>query len=82
MSASRADVSWRRALITRIATGFYAASPQQESDMPGKRPDEPIAPATIPGKPTDPKIPPDQQPEVTPLDEDEHIDEGIEVKET
>ena len=29
--------------------------------MPGKRPNEPIAPTTIPGQPLDPKIPPDQQ---------------------
>jgi hypothetical protein len=29
--------------------------------MPNRRPDEPIAPATIPGRPLDPKIPPDQQ---------------------
>lgn len=30
--------------------------------MPGQRPSEPIAPATIPGKRTDPKIPPDDEP--------------------
>ena len=29
--------------------------------MPNHRPAEPIAPATIPGQPLDPKIPPDQQ---------------------
>ena len=29
--------------------------------MPNRRPDEPIAPATIPGRPLDPKIPLDQQ---------------------
>ena len=49
------------------------------------------APTTIPGEPTDPKIPPEQAPEpdgrahkpkVTPLDEDKHIEEGIEVNET
>src|SRR5688572_13386124 len=28
--------------------------------MPNHRPNEPIAPATIPGQPLDPKIPPDQ----------------------
>ena len=28
--------------------------------MPRKRPSEPIGPTTIPGQPTDPKIPPDQ----------------------
>ena len=59
--------------------------------MPGKRPNEPIAPTTIPGEPMDPKIPPDQAPEpdgrankrkVTPLDEDKNIEEGIEVNET
>jgi len=31
--------------------------------MPKKRPNEPIAPTTIPGEPLDPKIPPEQQPE-------------------
>ena len=50
--------------------------------MPGKRPPEPIGPTTIPGEATDPKIPPDEEPEVTPLDEDKHIEEGIEVNET
>jgi hypothetical protein len=38
--------------------------------MPGKRPSEPIAPATIPGQRTDPKIPPDKLPE-----DDEERDE-------
>jgi hypothetical protein len=32
--------------------------------MPGKRPSEPIGPTTIPGQPMDPKIPPDQAPEL------------------
>jgi hypothetical protein len=41
--------------------------------MPHKRPNEPIAPATIPGRPTDPKIPPDQEPE-----SDEERDELVE----
>jgi len=50
--------------------------------MPGKRPDEPIGPATLPDEPVDPKIPPDEQPEVFPLDEEEHIKDGIEVNET
>jgi len=31
--------------------------------MPHKRPNEPIAPTTIPGEPLDPKIPPDQEPQ-------------------
>jgi hypothetical protein len=31
--------------------------------MPRKRPNEPIAPTTIPGERLDPKIPPDQRPE-------------------
>jgi hypothetical protein len=31
--------------------------------MTHKRPSEPIAPATLPGEPTDPKIPPEQQPD-------------------
>ena len=35
--------------------------------MHRKRPNEPIAPATIPGEPLDPKIPPEQQ-----SDDDEH----------
>jgi hypothetical protein len=30
--------------------------------MTHERPAEPIAPATIPGEPTDPKIPPDDAP--------------------
>jgi hypothetical protein len=29
--------------------------------MPNQRPNEPIVPATIPGQPLDPKIPPDRQ---------------------
>jgi hypothetical protein len=33
---------------------------QKEHPMPGKRPNEPIAPATIPGQPLDPRIPPDE----------------------
>jgi hypothetical protein len=41
--------------------------------MPHKRPNEPIAPATIPGQRTDPKIPPDQEPEA-----DEERDELVE----
>lgn len=50
--------------------------------MPGKRPDEPIAPTNVPGQSQDPGIPPDPEPEVTPLDEDKHIEDGIEVDET
>jgi hypothetical protein len=52
--------------------------------MPGKRPPEPIGPTTVPGRATDPKIPPDQEedPEVTPLDEDKNLEGGIEVEET
>lgn len=51
--------------------------------MSGKRPKEPIAPATIPGEPLDPKIPPEEQEaQVTPLDEDKEIEDGIEVDET
>lgn len=50
--------------------------------MPGKRPNEPIGPTTVPGQPTDPKIPEeDEEPEVTPLDEDKNIEDGIEVDE-
>jgi hypothetical protein len=50
--------------------------------MPGKRPDEPIDPTNVPDQPVDPGIPPAEQPEVTPLDEDKHIEDGIEVDET
>jgi hypothetical protein len=50
--------------------------------MPGKRPSEPIGPTTIPGEPLDPKIPADEAPEVTPLDEDQNVEDGIEVNET
>ncbi len=55
--------------------------------MPGKRPNEPIAPTNIPGQRLDPRIPDDEQgedqePEVTPLDEDKNIEDGIEVNET
>ena len=50
--------------------------------MPAKRPAEPIGPTTIPGEPMDPRIPSDQAPEVTQLDEDKHIEDGIEVDET
>ena len=32
--------------------------------MARKRPREPIGPTTIPGEPLDPKIPPDERPEV------------------
>jgi len=51
--------------------------------MPGKRPVEPNAPAR-PGEPTDEKTPAEREPapDVTPLDEDEHIKDGIEVDET
>ena len=51
--------------------------------MPGRRPHEPIGPTTLPGEPTDPRIPPeDESPEVTPLDEDKNIEDAIEVNET
>ena len=58
--------------------------------MPNKRPNEPIAPATIPGEPLDPKIDDDpafeesaeDKAKVTPLDEDKNIEDGIEIKET
>lgn len=60
--------------------------------MPGKRPNEPIGPTNVPGQRLDPKIPPDERPEadedaarrhprVTPLDEDENLEGGIEVDE-
>ena len=35
----------------------------KERRMPNNRPHEPIAPATIPGEPLDPKIPPDDDAE-------------------
>jgi hypothetical protein len=41
--------------------------------MPRKRPNEPIAPTTLPGEPMDPKIPPDDEPE-----RDEEYDELVE----
>jgi hypothetical protein len=44
--------------------------------MPRKRPSEPIGPTTIPGEATDPKIPPDEQPE-----RDEERDELEETEE-
>ena len=47
--------------------------------MPRKRPLEPIAPATIPGEPLDPKIPPEDQPEPEP---DEDREQGNERPET
>ena len=58
--------------------------------MPVKRPHEPIGATTIPGQPLDPKIPPDErpeddrerEPEVTPLDENRNVEDGIEVNET
>ena len=43
--------------------------------MPSKRPNEPIAPATIPGQALDPKIPPDDELELEGLPEDEEEDE-------
>jgi len=43
--------------------------------MPRKRPNEPIAPTTLPGQPTDPKIPPDDEPE-----RDEEYDEFVETE--
>ena len=62
--------------------------------MPGKRPNEPIGPTNVPGQRLDPKIPPEKQgrdqdrdrkrdrdTEVTPLDEDKNIEDGIEVDE-
>jgi hypothetical protein len=51
--------------------------------MPGNHPTGPIEPAT-PTDPAGPKPPrdPDSNVEVTPLDEDKHIDDGIEVNET
>ena len=43
--------------------------------MPRKRPNEPIAPTTLPGEPMDPKIPPDDEPE-----RDEEYDELVETE--
>jgi hypothetical protein len=77
-----ADAEERRAPIKPAPSRFYAAPNHRSTTMPGKRPNEPIGPTTIPGQPTDPKIPPDQRPEVTPLDEDKEIEDGIEVDET
>jgi hypothetical protein len=83
----QADAHRRHTLIRRADAGPYSpAAINKERDMPGKRPNEPIGPTTIPGQPLDPKIPPDQRPnkapEVTPLDDDKNVEEGIEVKET
>jgi hypothetical protein len=50
--------------------------------MPGKRANEPIAPTNVPGQPPEPENPPDEDVEVTPLDEDKNIEDGIEVDET
>ena len=41
----------------------YAPAMAHENRIPRKRPREPIGPTTIPGEPTDPKIPPDEAPE-------------------
>jgi hypothetical protein len=41
--------------------------------MPAKRPNEPIAPTTVPGERTDPKIPPDEGPE-RPHERDEFVE--------
>jgi hypothetical protein len=44
--------------------------------MPSKRPNEPIAPTTIPGQPLDPKIPDEQA-----ADNDENFDDREESEE-
>ncbi len=41
--------------------------------MPGKRPNEPIAPTTIPGQPLDPKIPPEQTADNEDFDDDDEV---------
>jgi hypothetical protein len=41
--------------------------------MPGKRPNEPIAPTNVPGQRLDPKIPDEQS-----ADNDENFDERVE----
>jgi hypothetical protein len=41
--------------------------------MPGKRPNEPIAPTNIPGQPLDPKIPPEQQADNEDFDDDDEV---------
>ena len=48
----------------------------KERHMPGKRPNEPIAPTNIPGRALDPKIPPDQI-----ADSDADLDERTESDE-
>jgi hypothetical protein len=50
--------------------------------MAARSPTEPTEPTPIPGEPPIPKKPPVKEPKVTPLDEDKHIEDGIEVNET
>jgi hypothetical protein len=47
--------------------------------MPRKRPPEPIGPTTVPGRPLDPKIPPDQSPDA---DEHEETEEERQARES
>jgi hypothetical protein len=53
----------RHALTYTMSARFHAPKTPQERHMTPKRPNEPIAPANIPGQKLDPKIPPDQIPE-------------------
>jgi hypothetical protein len=48
--------------------------------MPSRRPNEPIAPTTIPGQPLDPKIPPEQQADDEDLDVNEDADVGTDER--
>jgi hypothetical protein len=61
------------ARLSRVPSGTT-----EEIRMPGKRPNEPIGPTTVPGQRTDPKIPPDEAP--TP-DEDRDTREETESDE-
>src|SRR5690349_913666 len=48
--------------------------------MPNRRPNEPIAPATIPGQPLDPKIPPDQSADSENVQRQEDDDVGTDER--
>jgi hypothetical protein len=48
--------------------------------MPTKRPNEPIAPTTIPGQPLDPRIPPDQRADDDDVGTDERGNEMLSAR--
>ena len=55
-------VHLRHALTYTTCARFQAPKTPQERHMTAKRPNEPIAPANIPGQKSDPKIPPEEIP--------------------